>query len=185
MRIIGGHLGGRRLKAPPGAVTRPTADRVREAVFNILGPPPPNTCVLDAFAGAGAMGLEALSRGATEAWLIDSAPAALRCLRSNVAALDMAGACRISQGDALRLLRRWSDAGAARFRWLFVDPPYRTDLAARTLELLGRGTLVEPDARVVVEHDRRNQPDREYGSLIRMDHRRYGDTELSLYRHEP
>lgn len=182
MRIIGGALGGRRLNAPAGAATRPTADRVREAVFNILGPPPPDTRVLDAFAGAGAMGMEALSRGAVEAWFIDSAPAALRSLRANAAALDIAGACRISQGDALRLLRRWSDAGAARFRWLFIDPPYRTDLAARTLHLLGEGTLVEPNARVVVEHDRRNQPDPQYGCLIRTDQRRYGDTELSLYR---
>lgn len=194
MRIIGGFLGGRRLKAPPGEVTRPTADRVREALFNILGPPRPGTRVLDAFAGAGAMGLEALSRGASESWFIDQSPAALRCLRANVAALDVAASARILRGDALALIRRWSaragaaggdEGGAGRFGWIFLDPPYRTDLAARALELLGAGSLLSPEVRVVTEHDRRNQPDPRYGCLVITDRRRYGDTEVSLYRHEP
>lgn len=185
MRIIAGSLGGRRLKAPPGSDTRPTADRVREAIFNILGPPPPGTRVLDAFAGAGALGLEALSRGASEVHFIDSARAAVRCVRDNVQALDVAGACRIHCGDALALLRRWSAAGpeaAPRFRWLFLDPPYRAGLAGKALEVLGSGTLLDGGAVVVVEHDRRNPPADCYESLVRTDRRRYGDTEVSFYR---
>lgn len=192
MRIIGGFLGGRRLKAPSGAATRPTSDRVREAVFNILGPPPADTRVLDLFAGAGALGLEALSRGASEAWLVDMAPAAVRCVRANVAALDVAERTRVFQGDALDYLRRWDarsarhdDGAAGHFGWIFLDPPYRTDLAARALALLGTGGLLAPDALVVAEHDRRNQPDLRHGCLVRTDRRRYGDTEVSFFRHQP
>jgi 16S rRNA (guanine966-N2)-methyltransferase len=194
LRIIGGVLGGRRLTAPPGAVTRPTADRVREALFSILGPPDPDLCVLDACAGAGALGLEALSRGASEAWFIEISPAALRCLRANVTALGVDQASHVVRGDAAAIVRRW-DATAARpasagadpglrFGWVFLDPPYQSDLAARLLALLGAGRLLTPDACVVVEHDRRNPPDLRHGCLVRTDHRRYGDTELSLYRNQ-
>jgi pantetheine-phosphate adenylyltransferase/16S rRNA (guanine(966)-N(2))-methyltransferase RsmD len=195
LRIIGGALGGRRLTAPPGAVTRPTADRVREALFNILGAPTAGARVLDVFAGAGALGLEALSRGAAEAWFIERAPAALRCLRANVAGLDLDAACHVVRGDAVAILRRWdatarqrdltggADPGL-RFGWVFLDPPYQTDLAARALAVLGEGRLLAPDARVVVEHDRRNPPEPRHGGLVRTDLRRYGDTELSLYRNE-
>lgn len=191
LRIIGGALGGRRLAAPPGAITRPTADRVREALFNILGPPEPGLRALDVCAGAGALGLEALSRGAAEAWFVERAPAALRCLHGNISMLGVNPACRVVRGDAVAVLRRWDAAqgdlsGAdpgLRFGWIFLDPPYQSDLAARLLAVLGAGRLLAPDACVVVEHDRRNPPDPDQGCLVRTDHRRYGDTELSLYRH--
>jgi pantetheine-phosphate adenylyltransferase/16S rRNA (guanine(966)-N(2))-methyltransferase RsmD len=192
LRIIGGALGGRRLTAPPGSVTRPTADRVREALFNILGPPEPGLRVLDLCAGAGALGLEALSRGAADAWFVERAPAALRCLRGNVSSLGVAPSCRIVRGDVVAVLRRWDAAQAQRdpadadpgqrFGWVFLDPPYQSDLAARLLAVLGTGRLLAPGACVVVEHDRRNPPDLQHGCLVRTDHRRYGDTELSLYR---
>lgn len=194
LRIIGGVLGGRRLTAPPGAVTRPTADRVREALFSILGPPDPGLRVLDACAGAGALGLESLSRGAAEAWFIEISPAALRCLRANVAALGVVAASHVIRGDAAAILRRWNTTAARpdpqgadpglRFGWVFLDPPYQSDLAARLLALLGEGRLLAPDACVVVEHDRRNPPDLHHGCLVRTDHRRYGDTELSLFRNQ-
>jgi len=178
-------------------VTRPTADRVREALFNILGAPDPGLRVLDVCAGAGALGLEALSRGAADAWFVERAPAALRCLRGNVSALGLEPACRVVRGDAVAILRRWDATQAQtktetdppgadpglRFGWVFLDPPYQSDLAARVLAVLGAGRLLAPDAVVVVEHDRRNPPDLQHGCLVRTDHRRYGDTELSLYRH--
>jgi 16S rRNA (guanine966-N2)-methyltransferase len=198
LRIIGGALGGRRLAAPPGAVTRPTADRVREALFNILGPPDPGLRALDVCAGAGALGLEALSRGAAGAWFVERAPAALRCLHGNVSALGVDASCRIVRGDAVAVLRRWDAAQARtetepkpdppgadpglRFGWIFLDPPYQSDLGARLLAVLGSGRLLAPDACVVLEHDRRHPPDLQHGCLVRTDHRRYGDTELSLYR---
>ncbi len=178
MRIVGGSLGGRRLKAPAGQHTRPTSDRVREALFNILGPPPPGARVLDPFAGAGSLGLEALSRGASELIAIDSARTAIRCIRDNVASLGVDAATRVHQGDALRIVAKLSGP----FHWIFVDPPYRTDLAAAMLEALGASDLVADDGVVVVEHDRRDAPGEAYGCLKRTDLRRYGDTELSFYR---
>lgn len=193
MRIISGRLGGRRLRAPKGDLTRPTSDKVREALFSILGPPPPDTRVLDAFAGAGALGLEAVSRGATWACFIDSSAAAVRCVRDNIAALGLDDVCEVWRGDAVALVQRWSRAAAAapgapgapatgRFRWVFVDPPYQSDLAAKLLRVLVDGMLLTADATVIVEHNRNNQPDVRCGCLVKADSRRYGDTLVSLYR---
>lgn len=180
MRIVGGSLGGRRLKAPAGRNTRPTPERVREALFSILGPPPAAARVLDAFGGSGSLGLEALSRGASELVVIDNAREAIRCIRDNVSALEVGEATRIHQGDTLRVAAKLSGV----FDWIFVDPPYGGDLAGRLLEFLATSALIGPDSVVIVEHDRRNAPAGGYGSLRRTDHRRYGDTELSLYRLE-
>lgn len=190
MRIIAGTVGGRRLVAPKGASTRPTTDRVREALFSILGAPPAGTRVLDLFAGAGSLGFEALSRGAASARFVDSARSAIRCLRQNADALGFADRSEICAGDVSRELehleRRAKRAGSAdeapRFDWVFADPPYATELASTVLELLSCSALLSPSAVVVVEHDRRKVPNTAYGSLRRVDERRYGDTELSFYR---
>ena len=192
MRIIGGSLRGRRLQAPAGSLVRPTSDRVRESIFNILGPPAPATRVLDAFAGAGTLGLEALSRGASEAVFIDRARAAIRCVRANIDALGLVDRARVLCADSPSLCERWHRRGPStatpgqqahqRFRWLFLDPPYRGDAAERMLSVLASGQLLTDDATVVVEHDRRNQPADRWGSLVQMDRRRYGDTEVSFYR---
>jgi 16S rRNA (guanine(966)-N(2))-methyltransferase RsmD len=180
MRIIGGSAGGRRLKAPPGATTRPTADRVREAIFSILGPPPPNTSVLDLFAGAGTLGLEALSRGAVRAVLVDRAAPAVRCLRDNITALAVTDRCTVRRADVGAALRRLANSGE-RFGWVFVDPPYQSNLADATLALLGDGTLLAADPLVIVEHDRRRPPAAACGVLGRHDLRTYGDTSVSFY----
>lgn len=179
MRIVAGDLGGRVLHAPHGPTTRPTSEKVREAVFNILGPPPDDTVVLDVFAGSGALGLEALSRGAARAVFVEQARPAAAFLRRNIDELGVADRSEIVVSDALAFLRRKAD----RFRWVFVDPPYRTDLARRVLDHLGAnpGALTE-DSSIVVEHDRRNGPADAHGSLLRTDLRRYGDTEVSFYR---
>jgi 16S rRNA (guanine966-N2)-methyltransferase len=178
MRIVSGRLGGRRLRAPDGAATRPTSERVREALFSILGPPPADTDVLDLFAGSGALGLEALSRGARSVTFVDSARPALDVLRANIADLGAADATRVVAQDVLTFLRRGWAA-----RWVFVDPPYRSDLAVRVLDVLGESP--SDDTLVMVEHDRRNPPLEAHGSLIRTDSRRYGDTLIAFYRKTP
>jgi len=182
MRIVSGWLGGRTLRAPPGASTRPTSERVREAIFSILGEVPPDTDVLDLFAGSGAMGLEALSRGATGVTFVDSARPALQVLRANLTELGVGAEARVVAGDAVTWLRRLPDPTAQRWRWVFIDPPYRSELAASVLDALGaHRSALTADARVVVEHDRRNAPLDRHGSLIRTDSRRYGDTVVSFY----
>jgi 16S rRNA (guanine(966)-N(2))-methyltransferase RsmD len=182
MRIIGGAAGGRRIRAPRGQATRPTADRVKEAIFNILGPPAENARVLDLYAGAGSLGLEALSRGAQEAVFVDRAGDAARSVRENLVSLGWEARGRVITADVQPALARLCGAGE-RFDWVFVDPPYATDEAPRTLDALGgaRAGVLGESPVVVVEHDRRRAPADVHGVLARSDRRRYGDTEVSFY----
>ncbi len=184
MRIVGGPLGGRRLRAPAGAATRPTSDKVREAVFQIIGPPPDDTVVLDLFAGSGALAIEALARGAVSADLVDSARGALASCRANLADLGLGARARLHGGDALKFLA--GPPPPTPWRWIFIDPPYASDLAARALVALGAPHLgLAADAVVVVEHDRRHLPATRVGTLLRTDQRRYGDTWLSFFSPSP
>jgi 16S rRNA (guanine966-N2)-methyltransferase len=165
------------LRAPPGAATRPTSEKVRQALFNILGPVAGDR-VLDLFAGSGALGIEALSRGAAHATFVDSARPALAAIRSNLAALALDDRATVVPGDAVTTAAR--HLPEAPWRVVFVDPPYRSDLAARAVLALPCERLA-PDAVVVIEHDRRNAPPDALGSLLRTDQRRYGDTLISLF----
>jgi 16S rRNA (guanine966-N2)-methyltransferase len=183
MRVIAGRAGGRRLAAPHGSATRPTADRVREALFSILGPPGEDACVLDLFAGAGALGIEALSRGAARAVFVDRSRTALRALRRNLDDLDMAKLAEVHQEHAPRFAARLADAGGPAFTWIFLDPPYASDLGAAAMSELGRSAgLLAAGGVVVLEHDRRRPPHDRDGYLVKADCRRYGDTELSFYQ---
>jgi 16S rRNA (guanine966-N2)-methyltransferase len=178
MRIIAGTLGGRRLKAPAGDDTRPTADRVREALFSILGPPPEGARVLDLCAGAGGLGLEALSRGAASAVFVDADRRAVEALHANIEALGVQAASQVHKADVRTQLRKL----AGPFDWVFADPPYASGLCDPLLAELGDGRLLAGGAVVVVEHDRRQAPAERHGCLVRTDQRRYGDTVLSFYR---
>jgi 16S rRNA (guanine966-N2)-methyltransferase len=174
VRVVAGALGGRRLLAPPGAATRPTSDRVREALFSLLGPLD-DVRVLDLFAGSGALGIEALSRGAAQATFVDRAPAAIRTLRRNLAALELDAVVR--RQEARAFLRAAREAGHE-YDLVFLDPPYR--LAAE----LGRdlspalAALVTGGGRVVSESDRRAPLELE---LPLLDERRYGDTLIRIH----
>jgi 16S rRNA (guanine966-N2)-methyltransferase len=199
MRIVAGDLRGRVLRAPHGDATRPTSEKVREALFSILGPPAPGDLVLDLFAGAGGLGLEAISRGAAHATFVDLARPALDALRANIRALGVVDRTTVVAGDAARLAASLrpppttagapgetpptpsSSHAAARWRWIFIDPPYASDLAVRAASAIPADVLGE-DSAVVIEHDRRNAPPEQLGSLLRTDLRRYGDTFLSIYR---
>jgi 16S rRNA (guanine966-N2)-methyltransferase len=178
MRIVGGSLGGRVLRAPAGAATRPTSEKVRQAIFNIL-PACDGAQVLDVFAGSGALGVEALSRGAAHATFFETAKPALAALRGNLAELALEDRATVLVGDAVGLAARHQPA--APWALVFVDPPYRSDLAVRAVLALPPANLA-PDVVIVIEHDRRNAPPDELGSLLRTDERHYGDTRVSFYR---
>ena len=122
MRVVAGIYGGRRLVAPPGDATRPTSDRVREALFSVLGASVAGARVLDLFAGSGALGIEALSRGAASALFVDRAPAAIKAIRTNLDALGIEADVR--RMPALAALRTAADRGDA-YDLVFLDPPYR------------------------------------------------------------
>ncbi len=175
MRVIAGRYGGRRLQAPPGGATRPTADRVREALFSILGARVEGAAVLDLYAGSGALGLEALSRGAVRATFVESAPAAQRALRANVEALG--ADAELVRADVLRWLRG-ARAAARQYDLVFLDPPYRAAaaLGAPLSELLP--PVLAGGALVVSESDRRAPLDL---TLTTTDERRYGDTLIRIH----
>jgi 16S rRNA (guanine966-N2)-methyltransferase len=177
VRIVGGKLRGRVLRAPAGAATRPTSEKVREAVFNILGSVEGDR-VLDLFAGSGALGIEALSRGAAHATFVDAARPALTAIRGNLRELDLEDRATVIPGDAIASAARHQPAGP--WRLVFVDPPYRSELAARAVLALPCEHLCA-DAVIVIEHDRRNAPPEALESLLRTDQRRYGDTLISFF----
>ena len=177
MRIIAGSARSRAIEAPKGMDTRPTLDRVRENLFNILGHRVYHARVLDLFAGSGALSLEAISRGASEAVLVDHARAANLCERQNAERLGFAGQCRILLSPweaAVRTLRR----EGAQFDLVFLDPPYAlSDLGEVTEALL---PLLAEDARVIVEHEG-GKPSRVSAGLRLVDTRKYGYAGLSIY----
>jgi len=175
VRIVGGTLGGRVLRAPGGSDTRPTSEKVREAIFNILGPV--DGRVLDLFAGSGGLGIEALSRGAERATFVDSRKSALAAIRANLRDLGIEDRADVIAGDAVAVAARPTEVP---WRLVFADPPYRSDLAARAVLAIPAACLA-PDAVIVIEHDRRNVPPEALGSLLRTDQRRYGDTLVSFY----
>jgi 16S rRNA (guanine966-N2)-methyltransferase len=169
VRIVAGEFGGRRLLVPRDGRVRPTADRVREAWMSILAPELPGARVLDLFAGSGALGLEALSRGALHATFVELAPASLEALRGNIETLGVGSRVTVRRGDALRFAQ---GLGAGEYDVAFADPPYGADAADRLVALF-RET---PFARILsVEHpaDRPVAGDQT---------RRYGDTAVTFCR---
>jgi 16S rRNA (guanine966-N2)-methyltransferase len=184
MRIVAGRHRGRRLLAPTGATVRPTSDRAREALFNILshgrlavrGIPFAGEAVLDAFAGTGALGLEALSRGAAEALFLEQDPDALATLRRNVAALGEDARARVIPGDATRPPRAPSACALA-----FLDPPYRSGAAATALAALDATGWFKPEALAVVELAVREELAPPAGFIL-LDERVYGAARLVFLR---
>jgi 16S rRNA (guanine966-N2)-methyltransferase len=174
MRVTGGRLGGRRLVAPPSGV-RPTADRVREALFARLRDLD-GVCVLDLYAGTGALGIEALSRGAERAVFVERSNASLAALRRNLLALELDACTRVVRGDVRSALRRLAGE-RERFDLVLADPPYDDREIATPLSLLVSGGLLAPGATVVVERSRRH-PLPSVAGLVSLGSRRYGDTEL-------
>jgi 16S rRNA (guanine966-N2)-methyltransferase len=176
LRVIAGSFGGRRLVAPRGRATRPTSERVREAVFSILGPVA-GFDVLDLFAGSGALGLEAVSRGAAAAVLVDSAAAAVAAGERNVRALGVEGRARVVRADALGFLRT-ARREQRQYDLVFLDPPY--DRAAGLSASLSPelAAVLSPGGRVVAESDRRAPLAL---ALPVVTERAYGDTLIQIH----
>jgi 16S rRNA (guanine966-N2)-methyltransferase len=173
MRIIAGAFKGRRLKTPAGRATRPTADRVREALFSILGSVE-GLRVLDLFAGSGALGIEALSRSAADALFVDADVRAVAAIRANLAEVGFDAS--VQQRDAPRFLESWSGPP---FDLVFVDPPY--SFAARLGDRLSERlpAVASENARIVVESSTRNPLRLD---LPLLDERAYGDTRIAIHR---
>lgn len=182
MRIVGGSLRGRVLKAPQSQSIRPTSDRLRESIFDILAhaydDPVAGAKVVDLFAGTGALGLEALSRGAARALFVDDGTEARALLRANIEALGLGGVTRVFRRDATKL-------GAAppdeRFSLAFLDPPYGRDLSSLALRSLVEGDWLVDGALVVIEESAEAAVKPPAG-LVEEERRRYGDTQIVIAR---
>ena len=197
MRVIAGTYRRRTLEAPAGLATRPTSDRLRETLFNVLAPHIQGALFLDLYAGSGAVGIEALSRGAAHVVFVERAPAAVKVLRSNLAQLPITEQIRIETSSVNAFLRR-AASGASRFDLIFLDPPYdATAEYENTLHILGQSApeskpqsggsaqrvniLIADGALIIVEHRRQVHLQDQYGALIRTRLLEQGDAALSFY----
>jgi 16S rRNA (guanine(966)-N(2))-methyltransferase RsmD len=181
MRVIAGALKGRRLVTPRGRTTRPTADQVRIACLDTLMPFLGAGPFLDLFAGAGGVGIEALSRGAPAAVFVEQDGAALRALRDNVERLALEDRARVIRRDAARAVTELA-AGGERFAVVFLDPPYDSPRAAAALDAVAAGGALTPGAVVVLQHASKTPPPESPGALTRWKTRRFGETTLTFFR---
>ncbi|HSF04258.1 MAG TPA: 16S rRNA (guanine(966)-N(2))-methyltransferase RsmD [Methylomirabilota bacterium] len=181
MRIIAGAFKGRRLVTPRGSTTRPTADQVRIALMDTLAPWLGGVRFLDLFAGAGGVGLEALSRGAAHATFVERDARAVDALRRNVATLGLEEVARVVPAEVRRALA-WLERQRERFGVVFLDPPYETAVMAEVLAALGTGRLLSPPALVVAQHLSKRPPGGEAGILRAYRTRRFGETTLTFFR---
>lgn len=181
MRIVAGTHRGRPLVGPKGPGLRPTADRVRESLFNLLGQFFEGGEVLDLYAGTGALAFEALSRGMTRAVLVDPGAEAARLITENARALGLEGSIELLRMPVARAVPRLAAEGR-RFGLVFADPPYAEEVAAEVAEAVGEGRLLADGGTLVVEHGRREVPPDRVAGLQRVDSRRFGDTVVTVYR---
>jgi 16S rRNA (guanine966-N2)-methyltransferase len=174
MRIVAGTLKGRRLQGPVTDDVRPTSDRLRETLFNVLGPGVRGMRVLDAFAGTAAVGLEAISRGASVVTLFERDPRAWKVAAANIDHCGVQGACQLIRGDFLR------STGAANCDLVFLDPPYDDGDLPTTLRVAA--THLAPDGLVILEHRRTTETPVDASGLVRTRVLTSGDSALSFYK---
>jgi len=189
MRIIAGTFRSRQLKSLKGMALRPTSDNLRETLFNVLGGLVVDARFMDLFAGTGAVGIEALSRGASEAIFVEKHPPAVALIKENLESLEIREGARVVASDALKALERLvkePSAANARIDILFLDPPYAEAEAYKTvLAFLGGANLLAENAVVIAEHQRSLDLPETFGKLERVRVLRQGDAALTFYRFRP
>src|SRR5579859_193809 len=189
MRIIAGTFRSRQLKSLKGRALRPTSDKLRETLFNVLGELVAGARFMDLFAGTGAAGIEALSRGAREAIFVEKHPPAAALIKKNLESLDIRKHTRVLRSDALQALKKIAQEPAeasARIDILFLDPPYAEKLQyANVLSFLGETNLLAENAVVIAEHQRSLDLPETFGKLERVRVLRQGDAALTFFRFRP
>jgi 16S rRNA (guanine(966)-N(2))-methyltransferase RsmD len=183
MRVITGLAKGQRLKAPKGLKTRPTTDRVKESLFNILADIPQRAKVLDLFAGSGGLGIEALSRGAEYAVFVDKSSASCQVIKDNLQSTGLQEKAAILRNDVLEVLEQLKRQGHI-FTLIFCDPPYMTGLAEATLQRVNKLKVVTYGAIFVAEHSRREEMANHIGGFTLVRREQYGDTVMSFYSYQ-
>jgi 16S rRNA (guanine966-N2)-methyltransferase len=186
MRVIAGQYRSRPLRSLRGLDLRPTSDRLRETLFNVLCPGDPaalaGTTWLDLYAGTGAVGIEALSRGAAKVYFAESSKAAADLIAANLKSLGIAVGFEIARADAAKALRQWESAGVVA-DFVFLDPPYRLrDEYAKTLSALAESKLLRAESVIITEHEKKFDPGDAFGPLARYRKLIQGDAALSFYQ---
>ena len=186
MRIVAGKYRSRQLKSLPGLDVRPTADRLRETLFNVLTAGNPSamegTVWVDLFAGTGAVGIEALSRGASMVHFVESSGRSAELIRKNLASLEIGTGFQILKQDSIRALHALELSGTIA-DFVFLDPPYDAEGAYRqTLETLSKSRLLRPESIIIAEHQKKFDPGESFQSLVRYRTLEQGDAALSFYR---
>ena len=182
MRVIAGKFRSRKLHAPAGMEVRPTSDRMRESLFNVVAPFTPDSIWIDAFSGSGAVGIEALSRGARYVYFLEAEKKAVRAIRDNFDALGIDSDFELLQGNAVASLHSL-DARGIECDICFLDPPYSAHGAyAQALRVLSDSALLKESSMVIAEHDKHFDPGPSHGRLHRHRELKQGDAVLSFYR---
>lgn len=186
MRVIAGQYRSRPLRAPRGMDVRPTSDRLRETLFNVLDSGRPgaleDSVWIDAFAGTGAVGIEALSRGAGAVYFIESSRIAAATIRENLRSLGIEEGFEVLEREAVTALRQLESA-AVTCDFCFLDPPWAdAEAYEQVLDLLGQSQLLKPASIAIAEHDKRSDPGEKFGALVRYRRLDQGDASLSFYR---
>ena len=183
MRVVAGEYGGRRLKAVPGMKTRPTTDKVKEAMFNIIGPYLEGGQVLDLFAGSGGLSIEAVSRGADHATLVDRQYQAIKTIHENLSVTKEEDKFTVLKGDAYKMLNKLAKQEQG-FDYVFLDPPYKKQQILELMEQLKKLGLLNTDAVIICETDQVADLPEELADFELIKKADYGITELTFYRYK-
>lgn len=183
LRVITGKAKGHRLKAPKGLSTRPTTDRVKESLFNIIGLIPSTSTVLDLFSGTGNIGIEFLSRGAQECIFIDNSYSSIKIINENLSNTRLLQQSQVFKNDVNNVIRILGKK-KRKFNYIFMDPPYEKDLALPTLENICHEEILEGNGLVIVEHESQSSFPEKVSSMHKIDSRRYGGTTITFFKHK-
>lgn len=181
MRIISGLKKGYKLKAPKGRNTRPTEDRIKESLFNILRNIDEESIVLDLFAGSGSIGIEFLSRGANKAYFIDKSYLSIKTIEENLQHTNLMEKAEIIKSDSIKSIELLENQNI-KFDYIFIDPPYGQDLIVKVLEKIWNKNILNLDGIIIVEHEKGLVLEEKIFGLIKADHRNYGGKSLTFYK---
>ncbi|QQY80772.1 16S rRNA (guanine(966)-N(2))-methyltransferase RsmD [Keratinibaculum paraultunense] len=180
MRVISGSKKGYKLKAPKGRDIRPTEDRIKESLFNILGDVDKNSIVLDLYAGSGSIGIEFLSRGAQKAYFIDNSIMSIKVINENLAHTGLEDKANVIKANAQKGINLLSKNNLS-FDYIFMDPPYRQNLCIKILKYIYKKDILKKEGIIIIEHEKELILDDKIYGFTNIDHRNYGNKSLTFY----
>lgn len=182
MRVIAGIAKGRKILPPEGMVTRPTLDRVKEAMFSMIQNYIPEAVVIDVFSGTGSLGIEAASRGAKKCYLVDKNPTTFSILKKNVENLKFQDICQTLNGDSYEILKKLGKKGE-KFDIIFIDPPYAKEMIPLAIKIIEDYSMLKEEGIIMCKIDSGEEIFKGHGDIVLINQRKYGNTTVLLYKH--